>query len=629
MAQAINRYFNRQAAQPDLYQEPLDMLAVALDAKQKRYDQGLAASEELYNTQLDSLKQDRAVADQIIQGYQSQIDQLVEGSSGDYSTIHPQLYRIKRQITKDFSPGGKAHAIATMKAQYDARIAEERKRVGKDITADQLGTLMSWFDKTYTGVGEKDPVTGNYNMLDVPSLSKYVDLNTLVTEYAKDIVPQKIDSGQWKLRDGKLWEKTTTGTVEITPERIRKIVENGLASNQEFMGYAQQMSDLGNPLSSQELEKAIQRGIGTYAQFDFSQDQDIKYDQAYLLRLRQRLHDQSIDRFLNAPTPIDTMPGMIINSSLQNNIIESTPGTGKAGQTVGINLPIGGYPAGTITWEQLNTGSKGYTSQGFGANFSKLNEQLQKNAPALVSMAQELYSEISKDPSLKGATPQEKWNAFSQKWNSSVASLQTASTTAVKLPENYATQVLWPMWEGEARMGKWYKVNDDGSTSLVEGKAREAIFEDTPKPSTVESMGDRIGYGAADAAGNKYIVTGISDRLTATLAPIMKLHSPLITGKEGFSVMSDGKNMFEVKTSIGRYNGETYLRMDRKDPGTGKWIHVKDANGIPARGELELARMQTGVASELFRNSNLSTSFLEFGDRSRAFDAGIDPIKLD
>ena len=69
MAQAINRYFNRQAAQPDFYQEPLDMLAVALDAKQKRYDQGLAASEELYNTQLDSLKQDRAAADQIIQGH--------------------------------------------------------------------------------------------------------------------------------------------------------------------------------------------------------------------------------------------------------------------------------------------------------------------------------------------------------------------------------------------------------------------------------------------------------------------------------------------------------------------------------------------------------------------------------
>lgn len=623
MAQAINRYFNRQAAQPDFYQEPLDMLAVALDAKQKRYDQGLAASDELYNTQLDSLKQDRAAADSIIQGYQSQIDQLVEQSGGDYSTLQPQLYRLKRQITKDYSPGGKAHAIATMKAQTDARIAEERKRVGKEITADQLGTLMSWFDKTYTGVGEKDPVTGNYNMVDLPTLAKYTDVNALVTEYAKDIVPQKIDNGSWVLRDGKIWEKTTTGTVEITPDRIRKIVENGLASNQEFMGYAQQMSELGNPLSAQDLERAIQRGIGTYAQFDFKQDQDIKYDQAYLIGLRQRLHDQSVDRYLNAPVPVDTMPGMIINEMLSNQT------TDKLGKETA-NLPEAiKYPIGTgYGLYQRKTDGPFKGKSGFGENFNAFMGELNKNAPALKSMAQDVYQEVARDASLEGKTPQEKWNAFSERWNKGVTALQTVSTTSVKLPKTYATGVLWPMWDEEAKRGQWYKVNADGSTTLVAGKQRENLFEDTPKPISVESMGERTGFGASDAAGNKYIVTGTSDRLTATLDPIMKLHSPLITGKEGHSTLSDGKNVFNVKTSIGRYQGQTYLRMDKQNPETGKWEQLKESDGTPVRGELELARMQGNLSTELFRNSDLDNQFMRFGNASRAFDAGVDPIEL-
>ena len=141
-------------------------------------------------------------------------------------------------------------------------------------------------------------------------------------------------------------------------------------------------------------------------------------------------------------------------------------------------------------------------------------------------------------------------------------------------------------------------------------------------------MGERTGFGASDAAGNKYIVTGTSDRLTATLDPIMKLHSPLITGKEGHSTLSDGKNVFNVKTSIGRYQGQTYLRMDKQNPETGKWEQLKESDGTPVRGELELARMQGNLSTELFRNSDLDNQFMRFGNASRAFDAGVDPIEL-
>lgn len=65
---AINRYYKSAPTEFYFGEVPLQPLMMAMESKQKRYDQGLAASEELYGVSLQALKQDRARADELVSG---------------------------------------------------------------------------------------------------------------------------------------------------------------------------------------------------------------------------------------------------------------------------------------------------------------------------------------------------------------------------------------------------------------------------------------------------------------------------------------------------------------------------------------------------------------------------------
>lgn len=189
---AINRYYKSEPVQFNFGQVPLQPLMMAMESKQKRYDQGLAASEELYNVSLESLKQDRARADELVQGWRGGIDSAVEKYKGDYSQIMGDLYRIKRDITRSVGPGGEAGAIVGNYKSYIKSLEEERERLKKgEITQQQL---EAWNESTlsgYTGVGQKDPVTGMYNQLMPESIAKYTDPNDLMHTALKSLAAEE------------------------------------------------------------------------------------------------------------------------------------------------------------------------------------------------------------------------------------------------------------------------------------------------------------------------------------------------------------------------------------------------------------------------------------------------------
>lgn len=630
MAQAINRYFNRQAAQPDFYQEPLDMLAVALDAKQKRYDQGLALSDELYNTSLNALPKDRAAADAIIGGYQSAIDEIVERSGGDYSQIQPDLYRLKRQIFKDFSPGGKANAIETMYGRYNAALEEGRKRIGKDVTADQLGSLVNWFGKEYQGVGEKDPVTGVYSgMMELPSLAKYVDINDLVTQYGKEIVASKLKNvkpedaklGEWFQKNGKIWVKNNVGIEEVTPDQVRSVLTQGLASNDEFMNYMQQMNEFGSPIDADKIDMAINRGVETFGFQNLEYDQEMKFDPEYMLRLRQSLRNQELDRFLNQEAPVDTFPSTVKNTVFDKYSLNiDDPIAKDAGYYPGV-----GYNVRGVRFE------KPTQEKGFGTNYNKLLEILE-DSPALKSVAQDIYKKVA-NADIKSAD--DKWKAFARDWDKALSNLQANSTTAIGLDATYTTKSLGPIWSQRALQGQWYKVEDDGSTTLVDKDDLDAETLKKPRlPAGIQSMGDRIGFITSDYSGNKYIVTGISDEITSTLTPVMSLYSPLITGQYGKGIfhetLPDGTTApYDVRSSIGLHSdGSAYLKLERKDGN--KWTTITEDDGTPTQGEYLLDYLQTNAAREIFRNSRLSNAYIDYMDSKRLGDVDEydDPIKI-
>lgn len=632
MAQAINRYFQRQAAQPEFYQEPLQMLAVALDAKQKRYDQGLALSEELYQTSLNALPQDRARADQIINSYQSSIDDIVEKSGGDYSTIQPHLYKLKRQIFKDFSPGGEAQAIETMFKRYNTALEAERKRIGKETTANQLGSMMNWFDQTYQGIGTKDPVTGSYTgMMELPSIAKYVDVNQLATDYGKEIVASKLKNvkptdaklGEWFQQNGKIWTKTSLGIEEITPERVRKVIEQGLLSNDEFKNYVRQLSKFGSPVAEEDIQNAIGRAVDTFSYRNVEYDQDMRFDPDHISAFRQRLRDQSLQRFLNPQIPVNTMPGPAINSSLSNNKVSSLYGT--AGETKVKGAPSAAYPGSTssvIYKTPRNNAS-------FGENYLNMYNILSKQSPALKPALENLRKSLDNNQSFKGLSEQEKWQKFGEMWDNQIDRLQTVTTTTIQLPPTYIDN-LSTIWPQQARAGQWYEIGKDGSTKLVEKKdLGEEMMNKPPLPVAIQGMGDNIGMWVPAPNGKQYIVTGTDDELSAVLKPIMDLHSPTITGKYGYADLGSPEQSFHVRSSIDLDAfGNAYIKLDRKDD-KGKWVHVKDDNNQPVRGEGLITQLQNQAAGEIFRNSDIHQNVLRYGENARLFDAFINPVEID
>lgn len=624
MAQAINRYFRREAAQPEFYQEPLDVLAVALDAKQKRYDEGLALADTLYQTQIKALPQDRARADALISGYQSRIDDIVEQAGGDYSSIQPELYRLKRDIFRDFSPGGEAESIQTMFGRYNAALEAERKRIGKDITADQLGSLMSWFNKEYQGIGTKDPVTGAYTgMMELPSIAKYVDVNDLVTEYGKEIIANKMKNvdpnnpqlGQWFQQNGKIWTKTSLGIEEVDPERVRSVIMQGLASNDEFINYAQQMSDFGSPLDEQRLNMAINRGVETFGYRNVEFDQDMKFDPYALFRYRQSLRDQSLKNFLTRDIPVRTMPGPIMNTRF-GNLLKTTdpnPFTPTKGSGPGTAVPFAamGYEGKEDMYNP---------DLSFGHNYKTLYDKVSENSPALKGIAEDLYKEVARDPNLK--TSKERWDAFAKKWDESLSNLQSTATTAIGLPNSYVDNMK-TIWPQQARAGQWYEIGKDGTTRLVDKEDLGSEFlGNPPLPVGIQSMGDKIGYWIPASDGKQYIVAGVDDQLTAKLDPVMRLHSPLITGQEGKATLYDENGPYQVRSSVALWEGtgEAYVRLDRYNPSTGKWIQVKYPDGTPVPGEMVIDRLQRDAAGQIFRNSDLNQNVLRFGEATGAFD---------
>lgn len=291
---AINRYYNRTAAQPEFYQKPLEYLRVALENKQQRFDKYGALAEALGDTQLDSLQKDRARANAIVRGYNERITGITDEFGGDYSRMGKSLLGLAREIKSDFSPGGEAHAIELNKRLFDAWEGRQQKLLGKKdgIRAEQLNAARAYLLENYGGVGQLDANTGTYNVIQTEEINPYIDLNELVDTYGSAVVANKISSGAWtRTADGKLWVKNKVGVEEVTPERVRAAIESGVLSNQQYMDYAQQMARFGNPIDPVSIELAVQRGVMSYAREDREFDQSIMFDPYSLEKYKKGLEE--------------------------------------------------------------------------------------------------------------------------------------------------------------------------------------------------------------------------------------------------------------------------------------------------------------------------------------------------
>lgn len=93
----------------------------------------------------------------------------------------------------------------------------------------------------YRGVGQQDPLTGNYNLFQPESLAKYTNPDDLLHKAMQNIAAEEggsvgIDQkGFYIMKNGKKFER-------ITPERIQEITGRTLLGNPEYMTYMSQFA---------------------------------------------------------------------------------------------------------------------------------------------------------------------------------------------------------------------------------------------------------------------------------------------------------------------------------------------------------------------------------------------------
>lgn len=262
----INRFYKRTPYEGELYQPNVQLMASVLEQAQKKYDTNYALADELKNRYIDALPQDRAEADKIQAANEQRINDIVGKYNGDYSQATKDLYSLISDIKRDYNPGGKAHAIATNYKNYNDAIERERERLKKgEVVQEQIGMLQNYFNRTYTGIGEKDKVTGNYNMLNLPDLAKYVDSSKLIEEAYKSTPEQSRKVGRTSFRDGNIYyhEEEQKGKPY---ELLQQSFADALFGDVGYVNMMDQMSMLsGENLNQTDFENRILEDAYAYA----------------------------------------------------------------------------------------------------------------------------------------------------------------------------------------------------------------------------------------------------------------------------------------------------------------------------------------------------------------------------
>ena len=234
----VNRYTQFTPLTFDLHKPDVGVMASLAEGLQKRYDANFEAAESLRNTLINSLPQDRIRANEKQAEYSKKIDNVVSAYNGDYSQATKDLYRLKKEIERDFAPGGEANAIQTNYLTYVDWDKRQKERVAKgEVTSSDLSMASNYFMNSFAGT--KSDEYGVYSKLNIQELAKTVDMDKIVRDVAGTMKPEKIERGNTVFKNG-LKIDIVEAQEGVSYERLSPSLKLALSSNPEVANYFSQ-----------------------------------------------------------------------------------------------------------------------------------------------------------------------------------------------------------------------------------------------------------------------------------------------------------------------------------------------------------------------------------------------------
>lgn len=213
--------------------------------------------------------------------------------------------------------------------------------------------------------------------------------------------------------------------------------------------------------------------------------------------------------------------------------------------------------------------------------------------------------------------------------------MQTSAVTDVIIPSN-ALQDMKVSWPAQIRQAQLMMQTDNGSYIAVPD--RKNPFKSTDKaykdvnpenylPSHISADAGTIGMKLTGPDGKTYIATGLDDKLTGSMGDVARIQAPFITGEMGdFSIdittTGGGQLQMAARSKVEvPAMGKPFLKVEVQ-VGPDQWEDVRNLTGDPSLiGEKLAHEKKIQGAQQYFKNSNVHSNYLEFGDAKQYFDA--------
>lgn len=248
-----------------IYQPPVELMAKVIDNADSQVEKNDTALLSLYDKlKAQGLKADEPRLQEIIQGYQSQIEDLsgvMQKSPLEFRKEIGKIRNLSRTIGNDWNQG----EVAKIQEQYTSRNAyakELQDRVAKgDILQADATNALNKFDNEYKGVNYKS--ASEYNRYNSENLNEYVDADKIADEIGEGWKAD-VESKGYDYADGQ-WVRTVNGKREVADEtEIQDSIQRTLLKNEKVRAYYDQQQRLGF-MSPEQFAQKIGNTASVYS----------------------------------------------------------------------------------------------------------------------------------------------------------------------------------------------------------------------------------------------------------------------------------------------------------------------------------------------------------------------------
>lgn len=250
----MGRFFSQDKPEfldDNMFEMPYQLMGQVLMNKEKAVDDTIANSVSLYDKlTADVLSQDTPRANEVIQGYEKDIESIIDNIKNnpmEYGRYESNIRDLSRRINKDWTVGEISALQANKKSlmSYYADLDEKASKNPDEYTADYINAMKANAIRDYANGAMYDAQTQRATKnLDLQATTA---LPNLFDEFSK--TADKMTADGYKIEQaypgGPYIYKKGDKVEELTPDKLAEAFSSWVRGRTDYVGAVEQRKNLG------------------------------------------------------------------------------------------------------------------------------------------------------------------------------------------------------------------------------------------------------------------------------------------------------------------------------------------------------------------------------------------------